>query len=39
MEALKKAHQKEIAEHVQTANKKYNDLLVDKANMEDAMKA
>ena len=39
MEALKKAHQKEIAEHVQTSNKKYNDLLTDKLNMEDSMKA
>jgi len=35
---LKKAHAKEIAEHVQTANKKYNDLLMEKLNSEEKLK-
>lgn len=39
MEALKKAHKQEIGEHVQTSNKKYNELLTDKLNMEDSLKA
>ena len=39
IEALKKAHQKEIAEHIQESNKKYNELLTEKLNSEDALKA
>lgn len=39
IEALKKAHAKEIAAHVQESNKKYNDLLTEKLNSEDALKA
>ena len=39
IEALKRAHAKEIAAHVQEHNKKYNDLLTDKLNSEDALKA
>ena len=39
IELLKKAHAKEIALHVQEHNKKYNDLLTDKLNSEDALKA
>ena len=39
IEALKKAHQKELAEHVQEHNKKYNELLTEKLNSEDALKA
>lgn len=39
VEALKKAHAKEIAAHVQEHNKKYNDLLTEKLNSEDALKA
>lgn len=36
---MKKAHAKEIASHVQEHNKKYNDLLTEKLNSEDALKA
>ena len=39
MEELKKAHQKEIASYVQEHNKKYNELLKDKLNSEDALRA
>ena len=39
MEALKKAHAKELAAHVQEHNKKYGDLQVEKLNSEDALKA
>ena len=39
IEALKKAHQKELAAHVQAHNTKYNDLLQQKLNSEDALKA
>ena len=39
VEALKKAHAKELANHVQEHNKKYNDLLTEKLNSEDALKA
>jgi hypothetical protein len=39
VEALKKAHAKEIAVHVQEHNRKYNDLLTEKLNSEDAIKA
>lgn len=38
IEALKKAHAKEIATHVQEHNKKYNDLLTEKLNSEDALR-
>ena len=39
IEALKKAHQKELGEHIQESNKKYNELLAEKLNSEDALKA
>jgi len=39
IDALKKAHAKELATHVQEHNKKYNDLLTDKLNSEDALRA
>ena len=39
IEALKKAHAKELAAHVQEHNKKYNELLTEKLNSEDALKA
>lgn len=39
VEALKKAHAKELAAHVQEHNKKYNELLTEKLNSEDALKA
>ena len=39
IEALKKAHAKEIAAHVQESNKKYNELLTEKLNSEDKLKA
>lgn len=39
IEALKKAHAKELADHVQESNKKYNNLLTEKLNSEDALKA
>ena len=38
LEALKKAHAKELANHVQESNKKYNELLTEKLNSEDALK-
>ena len=39
IEALKKAHAKELASHVQEHNKKYNELLTEKLNSEDALKS
>jgi hypothetical protein len=39
IDALKKAHEKEIAKHVQEHNKKYNELLTEKLNSEDQLKA
>ena len=39
MEQLKKAHAKELATHVQEHNRKYNELLTEKLNSEDAIKA
>lgn len=39
IDELKKAHQKELAAYVQEHNKKYNELLKDKFNSEDALKA
>jgi len=36
---LKKAHAKELANHIQEHNRKYNELLKDKLNMEDQLKA
>ncbi len=39
VEALKKAHAKELAAHVQEHNKKFGDLQVAKLNSEDALKA
>jgi len=38
IDALKKAHAKELAAHVQEHNKKYNELLTEKLNTEDALK-
>lgn len=38
IEALKKAHKTEIASHVQEHNKKYNELLQQKLDSEDALK-
>jgi len=38
LEALKKAHAKELANHIQESNKKYNELLTEKLNSEDALK-
>ena len=38
IEALKKAHAKEFAAHVQEHNRKYNQLLQDKMDSEDALK-
>jgi hypothetical protein len=38
LELLKKAHAKELANHVQESNKKYNELLTEKLNSEDALK-
>lgn len=38
IDALKKAHAKEMAEHVQESNRKYNELLTEKLNSEDAIK-
>lgn len=38
IEALKKAHAKELAAHVQEHNRKYNQLLQDKMDSEDALK-
>ena len=39
MEALKRAHAKELASHVQEHNRKYNELLQAKMDSEDALKA
>ena len=39
IDELKKAHQKELAQYVQEHNRKYNELLKDKLNSEDALKA
>jgi cytochrome c553 len=39
IDELKKAHQKELAAYVQEQNKKYNELLKDKLNSEDALRA
>ena len=39
IDELKKAHQKELGAYIQEHNKKYNELLKDKLNMEDQMKA
>ena len=36
---MKKQHAKELAAHVQEHNKKYNELLTEKLNSEDALKA
>lgn len=38
IDALKKAHAKEMAEHVQESNRKYNELLTEKLNSEDALR-
>ena len=38
IEALKRAHKAEIAAHVQEHNRKYNELLQQKLDMEDRMK-
>jgi hypothetical protein len=39
IEELKKAHARELADHVQQANLKYNDLLKQKMDDEDRMEA
>ena len=39
IDELKKAHQKELAAYIQEHNKKYNELLKEKLNSEDALKA
>lgn len=39
IDALKKAHAKEIQTHVQEHNKKYNDLLMEKLSSEEELKA
>ena len=39
IDELKKAHAKEIGNHIQEHNKKYNDLLKEKFTMEDQLKA
>ena len=39
MDALKKAHAAEIKAYVQEHNKKYNELLTEKLNSEDALRA
>ena len=39
LDEMKKAHQKELAAYIQEHNRKYNDLLKDKLNSEDALKA
>ncbi len=39
MDELKRQHAKELANHVQESNKKYNELLKEKFNMEDQLKA
>ncbi len=38
IDALKKAHAKELAAHVQEHNKKYTELLTEKLNSEDALR-
>jgi hypothetical protein len=38
IEALKKAHAKEIAAHVQEHNRKFNELLQQKMDSEDALR-
>jgi hypothetical protein len=38
IDALKKAHAAEMAAHVQESNKKYNELLQEKLNSEDALR-
>ena len=39
LDDMKKAHQKELAAYIQEHNRKYNELLKDKLNSEDALKA
>ncbi len=39
IDELKKAHARELGNHIQEHNRKYNELLKDKLNMEDQMKA
>ena len=39
LDEMKKAHQKELAAYIQEHNKKYNELLKEKLNSEDALKA
>lgn len=39
IDELKKAHQKELGAYIQEHNRKYNELLKDKLNSEDALKA
>lgn len=39
MDELKRQHAKELANHVQESNKKYNELLKEKFQMEDSLKA
>jgi hypothetical protein len=39
LDEMKKAHQKELAAYIQEHNRKYNELLKDKLNSEDALKA
>lgn len=39
LDELKKAHQKELAAYIQEHNKKYNELLKEKLNSEDALSA
>ena len=36
IDELKRAHAKELADHIRESNKKYNDLLQEKLNAEDA---
>ena len=39
IDEMKKAHQKELAAYIQEHNKKYNELLKEKLNSEDQLKA
>ena len=39
LDEMKKAHQKELAAYIQEHNRKYSELLKDKLNSEDALKA
>lgn len=39
MEEMRKAHQRELQAYIQEHNKKYNELLKEKLNSEDALKA